>query len=57
MDLEQKILVTGFNGQLGFDCVRELISRGYDEIYAPSREELDITSLIVVVSSTFLIVI
>ena len=37
-------LVTGVNGQLGYDVKRELISRGYDEIYAPSKEELDITN-------------
>ena len=43
MDLEQKILVTGFNGQLGFDCVRELISRGYTNVKGIDIQDLDIT--------------
>ena len=39
-----KFLITGANGQLGYDIKRELISRGYKDIYSPNREELDITS-------------
>ena len=27
-----KVFVTGVNGQLGHDCVNELISRGYEAI-------------------------
>lgn len=38
-----KILVTGVNGQLGFDCVRELKERGYKKIIGIDRETLDIT--------------
>ena len=38
-----KILVTGVKGQLGFDCVRELKTRGYTDILAIDKEELDIT--------------
>ena len=43
MDLEQKILVTGYNGQLGFDCVRELVSRGYTNVKGIDIQDLDIT--------------
>lgn len=41
-----KYLVTGVSGQLGHDVVLELFSRGYskDEVYAPLRDELDITN-------------
>ena len=39
-----RFLITGVNGQLGYDIKKELILRGYDEIYAPGREELDITN-------------
>ena len=39
-----KFLITGVNGQLGYDVKRELISRGYTEILAPTREKLDITA-------------
>lgn len=40
---ESKILVTGVRGQLGFDCVRELKERGYQNVLGIDREELDIT--------------
>ena len=38
-----KILVTGVKGQLGFDVVRELQSRGFNDVLGIDREELDIT--------------
>ena len=37
-----RIMVTGANGQLGYDCVAEARHRGY-EIYGLGRTELDIT--------------
>jgi len=39
-----KFFITGVGGQLGYDVKRELISRGYEDIYAPSLNELDITN-------------
>ena len=39
-----KFLITGINGQLGYDIVRELEERGEHEYYAPKRSELDITN-------------
>lgn len=39
-----KIIVTGVNGQLGFDVVRELKLRGYQNIYGIDIEDLDITN-------------
>ena len=38
-----RILVTGARGQLGFDCIRELKKRGFTDIIAIDKEELDIT--------------
>ena len=32
MNKNIKILVTGVKGQLGFDCVRELAKRGYQNV-------------------------
>lgn len=40
---ESKILVTGFKGQLGYDCVRELKERNYTNVLGIDRDELDIT--------------
>lgn len=40
-----KCLITGITGQLGYDVKRELELRGYDDIIALSREELDLTDL------------
>lgn len=40
----QRILVTGVKGQLGFDCVRELKGRGYTNVKGIDIEELDITN-------------
>lgn len=39
-----KFFITGVNGQLGYDVKRELLERGYTDILAPTREELDITN-------------
>lgn len=39
-----RFLITGVNGQLGYDIVRELEERGCHEYYAPKRQELDITN-------------
>lgn len=39
-----KFLVTGVNGQLGYDVKRELLKRGYMDICSPTRDELDITN-------------
>ena len=38
-----RILVTGVKGQLGFDCLKELASRGYHDVLGVDIEELDIT--------------
>jgi dTDP-4-dehydrorhamnose reductase len=40
---ESKILVTGVKGQLGYDCVRELKERGFQNVLGIDREDLDIT--------------
>ena len=39
-----RVLVTGARGQLGYDCVRELKERGFDDIIAIDKDELDITN-------------
>lgn len=39
-----KYLITGVNGQLGYDINKELNDRGYKDILAPSRDMLDITN-------------
>lgn len=38
-----RVLVTGFNGQLGYDCVRELKDRGYTDVLGIDINDLDIT--------------
>ncbi len=38
-----KVIVTGVKGQLGFDVMRELKSRGYKSIFGIDLEDLDIT--------------
>ena len=43
MNLETKILVTGYKGQLGYDVVKELTNRGFKNVLGIDREELDIT--------------
>ena len=39
-----KFLITGFKGQLGYDINRELIKRGYTDILALDKDEMDITN-------------
>lgn len=39
-----RVMVTGGAGQLGYDVIKELEKRGYKNIYAPTRQELDITN-------------
>ena len=43
---QEKYLITGYNGQLGFDIKRELIKNGIDEknILATDIDEMDITN-------------
>lgn len=43
MNKNMRILVTGVKGQLGYDCVRELKERGYQNVLGIDREALDIT--------------
>lgn len=43
IDRDSRILVTGFRGQLGYDCVREVKERGYKNVLGIDRDELDIT--------------
>ena len=38
-----RVLVTGVKGQLGFDCLRELAARGFDDVIGIDIEDLDIT--------------
>lgn len=40
---KMKILVTGYKGQLGYDCVNELKKRGYENVLGIDIEDLDIT--------------
>ncbi len=49
MNKYSKILVTGFAGQLGFDCVRELKSRGYTNVAGIDIKDLDLTDEIRVI--------
>ena len=39
-----KYLITGYNGQLGYDIYRELRSRGIVDITATDKDEMDITN-------------
>lgn len=39
-----KFLITGFKGQLGYDINRELLKRGYTDILAIDKDEMDITN-------------
>ncbi len=38
-----RVLVTGANGQLGFDCIRTLKERGYNDILGIDIDDLDLT--------------
>ena len=40
-----KCLVTGAYGQLGYDVVKELKQRGYDDIIALGHSDMDIANL------------
>lgn len=44
MDKNSKIVVTGVKGQLGFDCVKELLKRGYTNVKGIDIDDLDITN-------------
>ena len=44
MNKNAKILVTGVNGQLGYDCVRELTERGFTNVKGIDIDDLDITN-------------
>ena len=46
MNKELKIIVTGVKGQLGYDCVRELKQRGYQNVLGIDRDELDIIQML-----------
>lgn len=50
MNIDIKILVTGVNGQLGYDCVRELNKRGYVNVKGIDIADLDITDREAVIS-------
>lgn len=39
-----KVLVTGVNGQLGYELVKELNNKGYTDILAVDKDEMDITN-------------
>ena len=39
-----KFLITGINGQLGYDVNLELLRRGNVDILAPTREEMNLTN-------------
>lgn len=43
MPKTKRILVTGVNGQLGYDCFRELKKRGYTNVKGIDIDDLDIT--------------
>lgn len=43
LDKASKILVTGVKGQLGYDCVRELVERGYTNVKGIDIDDLDLT--------------
>ncbi len=50
MDIYSKILVTGYAGQLGYDCVRELKKRGYNNVSGIDIKDLDLTDEAKVIS-------
>ena len=43
LDKNARIIVTGVKGQLGYDCVRKLKERGYQNVLGIDIEDLDIT--------------
>lgn len=44
MNKNTKIVVTGVKGQLGYDCVRELKERGFNNVIGIDVNDLDITN-------------
>lgn len=50
LDKYTKILVTGYAGQLGYDCVRELKKRGFKNVSGIDIKDLDLTDEIKVMS-------
>lgn len=44
MSGKMRVLVTGSKGQLGYDCVKELRKRGYQDVLGIDIEDLDITN-------------
>lgn len=42
MGKKMKFLITGVSGQLGYDVKKELLKRGYQDIYAPTSKEMNI---------------
>lgn len=44
MNKNLKIIVTGAKGQLGFDCLRELKERGYNNVIGIDIDDLDLTN-------------
>ncbi len=44
MNKQTKIIVTGVKGQLGFECVEELLRRGYTNVLGIDKDELDLTN-------------
>lgn len=48
LNKEQRILVTGVKGQLGFDCIKELNKRGYKYVKGIDIEDLDLTDEVTV---------
>ncbi|MBQ7640947.1 MAG: dTDP-4-dehydrorhamnose reductase [Acholeplasmatales bacterium] len=43
LNMNNRILVTGVKGQLGYDCVRELTERGYTNVKGIDIDDLDLT--------------
>lgn len=43
MNKNLKIVVTGVKGQLGYDCLRELAKRGYNNVFGIDIDDLNIT--------------
>ena len=43
MNKELNIIVTGSKGQLGYDCVRILKSRGYEHVFGIDIQDVDLT--------------
>lgn len=44
MNKNDRIVVSGCKGQLGFDCIKELLKRGYTNVIGIDIQDLDITN-------------